>query len=130
MKKYSLARIWIVCLVVMLMGGCGDSNPLLGTWEGDLDIAVKNPLERQVVEGALQALNLNTKLRISFTETEMIIDGIGAERRTPVTYRREDGKYFVSENGKVWQEIPLQKNDTILWDVGAGVKFTLHRVGK
>ena len=115
-------------LFCLLIAACGESNPLIGKWEGSVDLG------NDVIKQGLQAMGLDTSLKIQFTDKEMITIRGTTEQRQAVLYRVKDGKVSVAEDtgkaekSQTWQIIPMKDKNTIEYPVMPGVKVTMTRV--
>ncbi len=120
-----MKRIFLV-LFCLVLAACGESNPLLGNWEGSVDIG------NSMLKQGLQAMGVGTDVRVQFTEKEMIVTRGGQETRQAVRYRVENNKVYITEDtGKTekketWELIPM-KDDTIELSFLPGVTATLRR---
>ena len=115
-------------LFCLLIAACGESNPLIGKWEGSMDLG------NDVIKQGLQAMGLDTSLKIQFTDKEKITTHGTTEQRQAVLYRVENGKVSIAEGtgkaekSQAWQIITIKDKNTIEYPVMPGITVTLTRV--
>ena len=125
----------ILTLFTLALGGqlaaCGNSNPYIGTWEGTMEI--QNPMLQL---GMAFANGLSGKkpesntmpVTIIFTEKEFVFFNGSAEKRAPITYRKDDTGYaFSSDDGKTWERATFKDKNTMQILDPQGVTFNLKR---
>lgn len=121
-----MKRLFLI-LCCLLFVACGDSNPLIGKWEGSVDIS------NDVIKQGLQAVGVSTGMRIEFTQKELVITQGAKETRKAVRYRVESGKVYITddtgktEKKETWELIPMKDKDTIEYPIMPGITATLKR---
>lgn len=122
MKKLLLAMV--CCLLI----ACGDSNPLIGTWKGSVDVG------NDMIKQGLGALGVSTEMQVQFTDKEIISTHGGRESRQAIRYRIEKDKVYITEDtgktekSETWTLVPMKDKNTIEFPIMAGMSATLTRV--
>lgn len=117
----------LLILCCLFFVACGDSNPLIGKWEGSVDIS------NDMIKQGLQTIGLNTDMRVEFTPKELILTQGAKEIRKAVRYRVENGKVYITddtgrtEKKETWELIPMKNKHTIEYPIMPGLTATLTR---
>ena len=113
--------------LLLLLSGCGESNPYIGTWEGKLDssdprVAALNML------GAMSGGKTMPTITLIFSDKEYrFFDGKN-EQIAPVIYRKGEKGYAAStDGGKTWESAEFKDKNTMILN-GMGISMTLTRV--
>jgi hypothetical protein len=116
----------LTCVVTLfLLCACGDSNPLIGKWQGEVKSG--DALVNEAMKGQMG----NSERSLTFTGSEMIIATGSVEKREKVTYKKnsENSWSISNDNGKTWVQFELKDSDTLVQDLGMmGMKLILKRV--
>jgi major membrane immunogen (membrane-anchored lipoprotein) len=117
-RKFIIPFIFVISL--LFLTSCGETNPLIGTWEVDTKTA-DNPLAALALQGS--------SILLTFTKTEFIVTFKDAEiGKSEITYKKEDGQWKVCDTERERCEAVPVSGDTITYTVpGFGQNLTFKR---
>lgn len=112
----------LLLFVVLGLTACGDSNPLIGKWEGKSTIG--GMTQTSIIEFTAKEIIVR-QAQMSIEGRPMNLGGSG-ETRAPIYYRVEGGKVLISKDNAQWEAVDMPDKNTIRFDMGFSV-MTLKR---
>lgn len=112
----------LLLLVALGLTACGNSNLLIGKWEGKSTVA--GMTQTSIIEFTAKEIIVR-QTQMSIAGRPMNLGGSG-ETRTPIYYRVEGGKVLVSKDNAQWETVDMPDKNTIRFDMGFSV-MTLKR---